>query len=144
MGVSYQETGNFEKAEYHLRKAIELAPHHEEAHNALGYLFAENGTNLDEAVTLVKKALRKSPQNGAYLDSLGWAYYKQGKLNEALTELEKALDYMPESADVQDHLGDVYIKKGLKQKAVAMWQKAVQLEPDNMKIREKLRSALEE
>ena len=144
MGVSYQETGNFEKAEYHLRKAIELAPHHEEAHNALGYLFAENGTNLDEAVTLVKKALRKSPQNGAYLDSLGWTYYKQGKLNEALTELEKALDYMPESADVQDHLGDVYIKKGLKQKAVAMWQKAVQLEPDNMKIQEKLRSALEE
>ena len=144
IGMAYQELGNFEKAEYHLRKAIELAPQHEEANNALGYLFAENGTNLDEAVTLVKKALRKSPQNGAYLDSLGWTYYKQGKLNEALTELEKALDYMPESADVQDHLGDVYIKKGLKQKAVAMWQKAVQLEPDNMKIREKLRSALEE
>jgi tetratricopeptide (TPR) repeat protein len=144
IGMAYQELGNFEKAEYHLRKAITLAPHHEDAHNALGYLFAENGTNLDEAVKLVKKALRKSPQNGAYLDSLGWTYYKQGKLNEALTELEKALDYMPESADVQDHLGDVYIKKGLTQKAVAMWQKAVQLEPDNMKIREKLRSALEE
>ena len=64
--------------------------------------------------TLIQKALKKSPSNGAYLDSLGWAYFKQGKLNDALKQLEKAVSYLPDSVEIQDHLGEVYLKKGLK------------------------------
>jgi len=139
LGIAYQEIGNFEQAEHYLRTTIALSPEREEAYNALGYFFAEHGTNLDEAVRLIQKALKKSPANGAYLDSLGWAYFKQGKLNDALKQLEKAVIYMPNSVEVQDHLGEVYLKKGLKKEAVAAWQKAIQLSPDNTAILEKLK-----
>ena len=138
IGLSYQARGNFEKAEYYLRKAVALAPDREEGYNALGYLFAEYSTNLDEAVELIKKALEKSPENGAYLDSLGWAYFKQGKLTAALDHLEKAVSYIPNSVEIQDHLGEVYLKVGYKKKAIAAWRKAMELEPDNVKIQEKL------
>ena len=139
LGIAYQEIGNFEQAEHYLRRTIALSPEREEAYNALGYFFAEHGTNLDEAVRLIQKALKKSPANGAYLDSLGWAYFKQGKLNDALKQLEKAVIYMPDSVEVQDHLGEVYLKKGLKKEAVAAWQKAIQLSPGNAAILEKLK-----
>ena len=139
LGIAHQEIGNFEQAERYLRKTIALSPEREEAYNALGYFFAEHGTNLDEAVRLIQTALKKSPANGAYLDSLGWAYFKQGKLNDALKQLEKAVRYMPNSVEVQDHLGEVYLKKGLKKEAVAAWQKAIQLAPGNTAILEKLK-----
>ena len=138
IGLAYQTLGNFEKAEHFLRKAIALAPDRDEGYNALGYLFAEYSTNLDEAVELIKKALEKSPENGAYLDSLGWVYFKQGKLTAALEHLEKAVNYIPNSVEIQDHLGEVYLKVGYKKKAIAAWRKAIQLEPDNVKIQEKL------
>ena len=139
LGIAHQAVGNLEQAEHHLRTTIALSPEREEAYNALGYFFAEHGTNLDEAVSLIQKALKKSPANGAYLDSLGWAYFKQGKLNDALKQLEKAVIYMPDSVEVQDHLGEVYLKKGRKKEAVAAWQKAIQLSPGNTAILEKLK-----
>ena len=139
LGIAYQEIGNPEQAERYLRTTIALSPEREEAYNALGYFFAERGTNLDEAVGLIQKALKKSPANGAYLDSLGWVYFKQGKLNDALKQLEKAVIYMPDSVEVQDHLGEVYLRKGLKKEAVAAWQKAIQLSPGNTAILEKLK-----
>ena len=138
LGLLFRNLGTFEKAEYFLRKTIALAPDREEGYNTLGYLFAEYGTHLDEAVELIKKALEKSPGNGAYLDSLGWVYFKQGKLDAALTELEKAVRYMPNSAEIQDHLGEVYLESGLKAKAIAAWKKAIQLEPDNTELQQKL------
>ena len=138
IGLAYQSLGNFEKAEFYLRKAVVLAPDREEVFNALGYLFAEYSTNLDEAAELIKKALEKSPENGAYLDSLGWVYFKQGKLTAALEHLEKAVSYIPNSVEIQDHLGEVYLKVGYRKKAIAAWRKAIELEPDNVKIQEKL------
>ena len=139
LGIAHQAVGNLEQAEHYLRTTIALSPEREDAYNALGYFFAEHGTNLDEAVSLIQKALKKSPTNGAYLDSLGWAYFKQGKLNDALKQLEKAVIYMPNSVEVQDHLGEVYLKKGRKKEAVAAWQKAIQLSPGNTAILEKLK-----
>ncbi len=144
IGIAYQALGDFDKAEQYLSAVMALAPERDEVYNALGYLWADRGTKLDEAVALIQKALQKSPENGAYLDSLGWAYFKQGKLEAALAELEKAIRYMPESAEIQDHVGEVYLKKGLVQKAVSAWQKAIQLEPDNVKIQEKLKLHQEE
>ena len=139
LGITHQAIGNFEQAEHYLRRTIALSPEREDAYNALGYFFAELGTNLDEAVSLIQKALKKSPANGAYLDSLGWAYFKQGKLNDALKQLEKAALYMPDNVELQDHLGEVYLKKGRKKEAVAAWQRAIQLSPGNTAILEKLK-----
>jgi len=137
-GLAYQGLGDFQKTEFYLREAISLDPEHEAALNALGYFFAENDTNLDEAVYLIKRALKKSPENAAYLDSLGWAYFKQGKLDKALQELKRAIHFRPENAEIQDHLGDAYMKMGLRKKAIAAWRRAVQLEPYNLTIQEKL------
>ena len=141
-GLAYEGQGNLQKTEFYLRKAISVNPEYADALNALGYFFAENGTNLDEAVDLIKKALKKSPRRAGYIDSLGWAYFKQGKLDEALEQLETAIRLMPESAEIQNHLGDAYMQKGLKDKAIAAWQKAIQLEPDNTAIREKLKTEI--
>lgn len=139
-GIAYEGLGDFQETEFYLRKAISVNPDYADALNALGYFFAENGTNLDEAVGLIKKAMKKSPGQAGYIDSLGWAYFKQGKLDEALEQLETAMRLMPESAEIQDHLGDAYMKKGLKDKAIAAWQRAIQLEPNNTAIREKLKT----
>ena len=141
-GLAYEELGDLQKTEFYLRKAISVNPEYTDALNALGYFFAENGTNLDEAVDLIKKALKQSPEQAGYIDSLGWAYFKQGKLDEALQQLEMAIHLMPESAEIQRHLGDAYMKMGLKDKAIAAWQRAIQLEPNNTAIREKLKTEI--
>ncbi|MBN2040894.1 MAG: tetratricopeptide repeat protein [Spirochaetes bacterium] len=129
-----------------LRKAIEYNPENAMVYNYLGYLFADYNINLDESVTLIQKALSLSPSNGAYLDSLGWAYYKKGDLKLALKKLllaEKQLD-KEESPDpvVYDHIGDVYNKIGEKGKALKYWEKSNKLKNDS-KIQEKINESFE-
>jgi tetratricopeptide (TPR) repeat protein len=81
---------------------------------------------LPEATDLVKRALAEDPQNGAYLDSLGWAYYKQDRLPEAEEALRKAVDHERNDPTILDHLGDVYFKRGKIDLAVAQWQRALE------------------
>ena len=138
LGLSYQEIKDFEKAEFHLRNAIRISPDRSEPYNALGYLLAELGTNLEYAVDIIQIALKKEPENGAYLDSLGWTYFKMGKDELARIELEKAVKFESESWEIQDHLGDIYLKIGMKNNAIGAWQKAKTLNPENKKIRQKI------
>jgi len=135
----YQTIGAFEKAETYLRKTLKIEPGHEYALNALGYLFAVQGTNLEEAEVLVKQALQKSPKNGAYLDSLGWVYFKQGRIAEAVTLLEEANQQLPDNAEILMHLGDAYLENGEPDKARGVWQQAQTIEPDNDDIQERLK-----
>ncbi|MFC1643864.1 tetratricopeptide repeat protein [Candidatus Omnitrophota bacterium] len=109
-----------------------------EAYNYLGYLYAEEGRDLDRAVTLIKKALAIDPANGAYVDSLGWAYYKKGMMDEALEELNKAAELIPDDAVIRDHLGDVYFAGGELEKAAREWEMAIKLDPGDKKISKKL------
>ena len=99
---------------------------------------AELGTDLEYAVDIIKIALKKEPENGAYLDSLGWTYFKMGKNELARIELEKAVKFESESWEIQDHLGDVYLKIGMKNNAIDAWRKATILNPENEKIRQKI------
>lgn len=139
LGIAYQMLDDVEQAETYLRKAIALSPDEVPyAYNALGYLYAEQGIKLDEAAVLVQRALQTMPTSGAYLDSLGLIYFKQGKIDAAITTLEKALHYMPQTPEILLHLGDAYLQKGLKQKAVLAFEQALQLAPDNRELREKL------
>jgi tetratricopeptide (TPR) repeat protein len=107
LGSFYEKIKQKETAAQELRKAIELDPEFADAYNYLGYMFAEEGSNLDEAVELVKKALEKDPDNGAYIDSLGWAYFQEGKFGEALVELEKAVKLEPDDLEIKEHLKKV-------------------------------------
>lgn len=132
IAMVYESMGEFTLAEQHLRKHIELIPDEPNAYNFLGYMFAERGVNLEEAVTLIKEALEKEPQNGAFHDSLGWAYFSLGNLDEAIAELEKAAQLIPDDSEIRIHLGEVYLRKGgeFVKKAILEWEKALEIKPN--------------
>ena len=140
IGMAYQMQDDVKRAETYLRRAIELSTEEElpDAYNALGYLYAEQGINLDEAAALVRRALKSVPKSGAYLDSLGLIYFKQGKLDAAIENLEQALHYLPDTPEILLHLVDAYLGKGLKQKALQTLEQAVLLEPNNAELRQRL------
>ena len=140
IGMAYQMLDDPKRAETYLRKAIELSSKSElpDAYNALGYLYAEQGIRLDEAAALVRRALKSAPTSGAYLDSLGFIYFKQGKLEAAIENLELANDYLPDTPEILSHLADAYLQKGLKEKALQTLEHAIRLEPDNPELRQKL------
>ena len=140
IGIAYQMLDDVKRAETYLRQAVTLSPNDEspDAYNALGYLYAEQGVRLEEAATLVRRALESTPTSGAYLDSLGFIYFKQGKLDVAIENLEQANRYLPDTPEILSHLADAYLEKGLKQKALETLERAVQLEPENVELRQKL------
>jgi tetratricopeptide (TPR) repeat protein len=113
------------KAEASFREVLQRDPLHAPALNYLGYMFAERGERLDEAVELVQRALKIDPGNGSYLDSLGWAFYKQKRYAEALPPLVEAAEQLPANSVVQDHLGDTLEALGRTADAIAAWQRAL-------------------
>ena len=88
-------------------------------------MLAKRGVRLDESITYVKKALEIDPDNGAYLDSLGWAYYKADKLDLAVDNLQRAAEQLKTSSVVQDHYADVLSKLGRYADAIAAWNLAL-------------------
>ncbi len=95
---------------------------------------------LDEALTLVQRALELEPGAGHILDSLGWVYFQQGEFEKSIQALESALDKMKGAPDpvVLEHLGDAYARGGLRAKAVGVWEDALKLDPQSKSIPEKL------
>jgi tetratricopeptide (TPR) repeat protein len=100
-------------------------PRNAMALNYLGYMLADRGTRLEEALGYIRRALVVDPQNGAYLDSLGWVYFKMGKLELAEENLRKASDRISNDPTVHDHLADVYQKTGRLKMAVAHWERSL-------------------
>jgi tetratricopeptide (TPR) repeat protein len=94
--------------------------------NYLGYMNADRGVKLDESLNFIKQALVAEPSNGAYLDSLGWAYFRLGKYDLAEENLNKAAVHMGSDPTVQQHLGDLYQKTGRLKMAAAHWERAVE------------------
>ena len=141
-GGAAERAGHFVKAAELLKKSIALDPaRSDEACNYLAYMWADRGENLAEAEQLIRRALELDPSNGAYLDTLGWVYFRQGRYEESLTELLRASELMQEPDPViLDHIGDVYGKLGKTADAVLYWNKAIQLDPKNQSITEKLDS----
>jgi tetratricopeptide (TPR) repeat protein len=121
----YSDAGRSNDAERILRQMLAADPNNARVQNHLGYLLANRGDQLDEAVSLVQRALQSDPDKAEYLDSLGWAHYKKGELNDALKYLSAAAAKLPDNAEIQDHLGDVHLKRGAFQDAIAAWTKAL-------------------
>ena len=140
-GAACERNGEFERSVNLFKKAIELNPDYADAYNYLGYMYADKGINLDESLKLIEKAISYEPNNGAFIDSLGWIYYKLGKYDQALVELQKAVDLIKDDAVVFDHLGDVYQKLGKRDEAAIQWQKAFQHDPKNEAVLKKLKDA---
>ncbi len=122
----YERQKKFAQAEEFFRKTIEANPRNAGALNYYGYMLTEQAARLDEAVDLIKRALAEEAHNGAYLDSLGWAYYQQGKLNEAEETLKRAAQRSRHDPTIHDHLGDVYAKQGRAELAAAAWERSLE------------------
>lgn len=139
----YDAKGERDLARKHLERFVYLKPDSSDvpnAYNYLGYIMVEQNKDLDKAVVYIEKAIAVDPDNGAFRDSLGWAYFRLGKIDEAMAELEKAVVLTPDDSDVREHLGEVYVTKGGEyiQKAIVEWEKAIELKPNKAILRQKL------
>jgi len=141
-GATAEQAGLYEKAADLFRKSIALDPANAaEAYNYLGYMWAEHNLHLDEADDMIKHALKIEPNNGAYLDSLGWLEFRQGKFEQALADLLRAAKNMAQDDPVVfEHIGDTYLKLTRVPQALEAWQKAIALDPQNKKLAEKIES----
>jgi tetratricopeptide (TPR) repeat protein len=142
-GVAAEQAALYDKAADLLKKSIALDPANAaETYNFLGYMWAEHGMHLDEAADLIKRALQADPQNGAYLDSMGWVEYQQGKYDQALNDLSRAAKNLTKDDPVVfEHIGDTCLKLNRIGQAIEAWQKAAGLDPANKKIAEKIENA---
>ena len=125
LGAEFDRQKKFADAEAAFRQLIAREPENAAALNYLGYLLADRGERLDESVSLVQRALNVEPENGSYLDSLGWAYYKAGQLDLAEAPLRRAANLMATNSVVQDHFGDLLFKLGRYDEAVSAWTRAL-------------------
>ncbi len=134
----YDEAGRHAASDSLYERALQLEPENATLLNNYAYSLSERGIRLDEALTMVKKALEKEPRNGAFIDTIGWIYYKLGHYETALTHLLDAVSVRETSAEVMEHVGDVYEKLGQINSARKYWQKALELEGDRKSVLQKL------
>jgi tetratricopeptide (TPR) repeat protein len=124
-GSIYERQKKFDLAEQAFRQVLQQNPSNSMALNYLGYMLADHNSHLEEALTLIKKALDFDPQNGAYLDSLGWVYFKLGNYDQAEENLRRAADKSPNDATIQDHLGELYARTNRFKQAATHWERAL-------------------
>jgi tetratricopeptide (TPR) repeat protein len=144
LSLILQDKGDVQGAERTLRDLIARDPIDANALNSLGYMLADRGEQLDEAVLLLQRALKIEPDNPAYHDSLGWAYFQRGQLERADPHLTEAARKLQTNSVVQDHLGDLRFKQQRYSDAAAAWERALSGDGqsiDRAKIERKLRDA---
>jgi tetratricopeptide (TPR) repeat protein len=124
-GAIYERQKKFDLAEQEFRKILDVNPNSASVLNYYGYMLADRGMRLAEATSMIQKAVAQEPTNGAYLDSLGWVYYKQNKLTEAEEALRKATERQGHDPTILGHLGDVYAKMGQMDRAAQYWERAL-------------------
>lgn len=124
-GSIYEHEKKYEKAEETFRQVIADDPRNAAALNYLGYMMADRGEHLDDALNYIKRAIALDPQNGAYLDSLGWAYFKLGKYDLAEENLRMAVERSYDDPTIHDHLAELYQKTGRLRQAIAHWERAL-------------------
>ncbi len=135
LSVTYVNMGNYAKGEAELEILLQQNPEEAQPNNDLGYLYADQGKNLEKAESMIQKALRAEPNNSSYLDSMGWVLYKRGRLREALENMKKAAERMlierpaPDST-ILEHLGDVHFQLHQYDEAEDSWRKALKAAED--------------
>lgn len=134
-GIAEERSNQWPKAEADFRKALQLSPDQPFVLNYLGYSWIDQGINLQEGRKLLEKAVSLRPNDGAIVDSLGWANYKLGNLNQAVSLLERAVSLTSTDWTVNDHLGDAYWRTGRKVEATFQWRRALVLKPDADKVK---------
>ncbi len=142
LGSSLERGGNPAEGEKVFLQLLALRPNDSATQNYLGYMWADQGVQLDRARDMLEKAVAREPRNAAYLDSLGWAYFRLGELQRADKNLREAYRREPADPTIEEHIGDLEARQGNLEGAIRHWEKALELkheEPD--RVREKLRRA---
>src|SRR5580704_11619587 len=124
-GSIYERQKKYDKAEESFHKVLADDPKDAMALNYLGYMLADRGTRLDEALGYIRRAVALDPQNGAYLDSLGWVYYKMGNYELAEENLRRASERMGDDPTIHDHLGELYMKTDRVKLAATHWERSL-------------------
>ena len=136
LSIVYVNLGDYAKGEAELEVLFQRTPEDPGINNDLGYLYAEQGKNLEKAESMIRKAVQEEPDKAAYLDSLGWVLFKRGKAKEALEPLQKAVELQktdekkgsaPPDVTIREHLGDVYLHLQDVDRARSVWQEAEQI-----------------
>jgi tetratricopeptide (TPR) repeat protein len=150
-GANFEREKHYTEAEEQFKKVLASDPEHASALNYLGYMLADQNMKLEEALGYIKRAVDLDPTNGAYLDSLGWAYFRLGKYELAEDNLLKASQKINTDPTVHDHLGDLYQKTGRLKLAATNWERALtewnrtlaaEVDPtDQTRVQQKLDSA---
>jgi predicted Zn-dependent protease len=141
LGSALERSGDKKNAEQTFLRILEDHPEHAGTLNYLGYMWAESGINLERAAEMLNRAVKQEPRNGAYVDSLGWVYFRQGKLELAEKYLTDATRLLPRDATVHEHLGDVLARRGDFLRALDLYRAALTLQPepkDEAKLRSKI------
>jgi tetratricopeptide (TPR) repeat protein len=121
MAEKIGKPGEFEQL---MRKLIKIKPDHAQAYNALGYELLERNERIPEAMQLVEKALQLAPDDAAIMDSVGWGYYRSGKLDESIKMLRRAYAGNA-NPEIAAHLGEVLWIRGQKEEAKKIWQSSL-------------------
>ena len=133
-----ERMGDLAGAESAVQDVLRREPDNPTALNFLGYLWADHGRHLDKAIDLIARALAQDPDNGAYVDSLGWAYFRLQRLGEARVQLERAARLTGGDSVVLEHLGDVYKALTLNELALEQYRLSLAADPANARVKAKL------
>ncbi len=141
--AAFEHLRDYASAEAHLKRLLKIDPEHADALNFLGYLYAETGTNLDEAETLINRALKLKPNDGYYMDSLAWVYFKLGDYAGALDAQRKAIKQVADDPVMREHLGDILWRNGKAEEARQAWGQAIKLKhTEPAELRQKISKGL--
>jgi tetratricopeptide (TPR) repeat protein len=146
-GVCNERLKDWPAAEADFKEALQLSPDESLVLNYLGYSWVDQGMNLKQAMDYIRKAVKLKPDDGYYVDSLGWAYYRLGNMPAAVENLERAVELKPDDPTINDHLGDAYWRVGRTLEAKYQWSQALSLDPEPEQIEtlnKKIASGLEE
>ena len=138
LGALYEKTNRFEESIGQMEAVLKINPNHADALNFIGYSYADKGIHLAEAETKIRKALALKPKSAYIMDSMGWLYYRQNKIDEAIRYLKDAASLLPSDPTITEHLGDALLKSGQGKESLDAYQRALKLEPGNKSLQNKI------
>lgn len=142
LAAALERSGEWDEAVDEFRSLLQRQPDNAAALNYLGYMFADRNVNLDEALKMISRAVELDPTSGAYIDSLGWVFFRLGDLEQAERYLREAARLEPHDATVHEHLGDLYARRGEHEAAVAAYRRALAMRFEEDGQEERIRAKL--
>lgn len=137
-GAAHERAGRIGQAAEVFKRGLASHPDDHRILNYLAYMWADANMNLAESEAMAERAVELDPENGAYADTLGWVYFRQGRHREALDLIRRADTLLPQDPTILDHLGDVFAALDNGEEAIRIWRRSHQIDPSNVRLREKL------